>query len=106
MAVPIISVAQMREWEKATWASGQTEDAVMQRAGDAVAKVAQELTVDGDTILVLAGKGHNGEDAKYAAKFLRERNVRVVQVVDPKAGIEDLNAKLKESPALIIDGLF
>jgi ADP-dependent NAD(P)H-hydrate dehydratase / NAD(P)H-hydrate epimerase len=106
MPVPIITAAQMREWEKATWASGQTEDAVMLRAGRAVAKVAQELTSDWDTILILAGKGHNGEDAKYAAKFLSERNVLVVEVVDPKAAIEDLSAKLKEAPTLIIDGLF
>lgn len=43
MPVPVISVAQMREWEKATWASGQTEEAVMRRAGQAVARAAEKI---------------------------------------------------------------
>jgi len=36
MPLPIISVAQMREWEKATWASGQTEAFVIEQAGAVV----------------------------------------------------------------------
>ena len=31
MPVPVINVAQMREWEKATWAGGQTEAEVIRR---------------------------------------------------------------------------
>jgi NAD(P)H-hydrate epimerase len=96
----------MREWEKATWASGQTEDAVMRRAGQAVAACAQAITSPGDRVLVLAGKGHNGEDAKYAAKFLTGRDVNILQVLDPEATVRELKAVLKDSPKLIIDGLF
>ncbi|HKQ36711.1 MAG TPA: NAD(P)H-hydrate dehydratase [Verrucomicrobiae bacterium] len=106
MPVPVITVAQMREWEKATWASGQTEDAVMQCAGQAVARFAQTLTCAGDSILVLAGKGHNGEDAKYAAKFLSGREAKILEVFDPEAAIKEFKAALKTPPALIIDGLF
>lgn len=106
MPVPVITVAQMREWEKATWASGQTEDAVMQCAGQAVAKFAQTVTSAGDTILILAGKGHNGEDAKYATKFLSGRNAKILEVFDPETTIKELKIALKGSPALIVDGLF
>jgi hypothetical protein len=38
MPVPVISVAQMREWEKATWDSGQTEASVIMRVGERVAR--------------------------------------------------------------------
>ena len=31
MSCPIISVSQMREWEKATWATGRTEAEVIER---------------------------------------------------------------------------
>ena len=84
MPIPVISVAQMREWEKATWASGQNEDAVMRRAGHAVARAAERLTRPADSILVLAGKGHNGDDAAYAGDFIRERKLRLLRVIDPE----------------------
>lgn len=106
MPVPVITVAQMREWEKATWASGQSEDAVMRRAGQAVAEQAQKMTAPGERVLVFAGKGHNGEDAKYAAKFLTGREVKLLQVFDPDATFNEFKALLKDPPALIIDGLF
>jgi hydroxyethylthiazole kinase-like uncharacterized protein yjeF len=106
MPVPVITVAQMREWEKASWASGQTEDAVMRRAGQAVADHAQRLTSPGDRVFVLAGKGHNGEDAKYAAKFLSGRDVKIFDVFDPDTTLNEFKSAIKDPPALIIDGLF
>jgi ADP-dependent NAD(P)H-hydrate dehydratase / NAD(P)H-hydrate epimerase len=106
MPVPVITAAQLREWEKATWASGQSEDAVMRRAGQAVASYAQKIISSSDRVLVLAGKGHNGEDAKYAAKFLTGRDVKILEVFDPDATVKEFKAAVKEQPALIIDGLF
>src|SRR5687768_2775673 len=98
MPVPVITVAQMREWEKATWASGQTEDAVMRRAGQAVADHAQRLTSPGDRVFVLAGKGHNGQDAKYAAKFLTGREVKIFDVFDPDATLNEFKSAAKDRP--------
>ena len=66
MPVPIISIAQMRDWEQATWAAGQTEAEVIRRVGQSVARRALRLTQPGDLILILAGKGHNGADARGA----------------------------------------
>ena len=53
MPVPVITVAQMREWEKVTWSSGVTEDAVMRNAGAAVARCAERMTGEGDFVLFL-----------------------------------------------------
>src|SRR5260370_8884427 len=65
MPVPVISVAQMREWEKATWASGQSEEAVMRLAGQAVARPAQQPTPPGGFLSVLSAKGHNGDPPPF-----------------------------------------
>ena len=73
MPVPVISVAQMREWEKVTWSSGIKEDAVMRNAGKAIAALAEKLTRPDDLILFLAGKGHNGDDAAYGYDFITGR---------------------------------
>jgi len=106
MPLPIISVAQMREWEKATWASGQTEAAVIQQAGTAVARKAEQLTRPRDLILVLAGKGHNGDDARVAAEAIQERQVELLRVVDPETTLSQIEALLARKPALLVDGLF
>lgn len=108
MAIPVVSVAQMREWERATWATGKTEQAVIRRVGEIVAKRALALTKPGDTVLILAGKGHNGDDARCAREHLQDRQVAVVDVTDPaKAETrETVRRLLSQKPALVIDGLF
>ena len=57
MPIPVITVAQMREWEKATWATGQTEAEVIRRVGKRIAKRVRKFTRSSDAILVLAGRG-------------------------------------------------
>ena len=106
MPIPVISVAQMREWERVTWASGQKEETVMRRAGEAVARHAERMTKAGDRILILAGKGHNGDDARFAAESMREREVRLTPVSDVEKVTKDFPSLLASKPALIIDGLF
>jgi ADP-dependent NAD(P)H-hydrate dehydratase / NAD(P)H-hydrate epimerase len=106
MPMPVLTMAQMRDWEQATWAAGQTEDAVIRRVGHAVAQHALRLTRPGELILILAGKGHNGEDARCARAHLAERRVDVLDVMDPAADLPRLDALLGLRPALVIDGLF
>ncbi len=93
----------MREWEQATWAAGVAEEWVMRRAGAAVARVAVRMTGAGDEVLVLAGKGHNGDDARFAAEGLTGRAVRVVNVTDPAVAVKEVG---EFAGALIVDGLF
>src|SRR5215831_12999286 len=106
MALPILTIAQMREWEQATWVTGQTEGEVIRRVGKAVAQWANRLTSTGDLILILAGKGHNGEDARCAREHLGERRVDVLEVADPATDLPKLEALISLGPVLIIDGLF
>ena len=106
MPLPVISIAQMREWEKATWAAGQTEQNVIRRVGNAVAQHALLMTQPGDSILILAGKGNNGQDALAARESLTDRHAEVVEVKDPVVDIRALRAALAQKPRLIIDGLF
>jgi NAD(P)H-hydrate epimerase len=106
MPVPVISIAQMRDWEKATWAAGQTEDAVIRMVGERLAARALRMTHSGDTILILAGKGNNGADAKAARDHLTARKVELLEVSDPAADISRLDKLLARRPALVVDGLF
>jgi ADP-dependent NAD(P)H-hydrate dehydratase / NAD(P)H-hydrate epimerase len=106
MPVPIINVAQMREWEKATWAAGQTEAEVIRRVGEKVAEVALRMTRVGDGILILAGKGHNGNDARAARQHLRDRHLETLDVTAPEKDLAKLKVALRSRPALVIDGLF
>jgi NAD(P)H-hydrate epimerase len=96
----------MREWEKATWATGQTEIEVIRRVGECIARRARKLTGDDDTILILAGKGHNGDDARAAREFLAGRKVKLLDLLLPDSDLPPLEGALREKPALIIDGLF
>jgi len=105
--VPVISVEQMRQWEQATWAAGAKEADVIEKVGRAVARRLESLTKPGDTVLILAGSGHNGDDARAAAPHLREhRKVILVDVTSPKGAGVEIAAALKSPPAWIVDGLF
>lgn len=106
MPIPVVTVAQMREWEKVTWASGVKEDAVMRRAGTAVARLAERLTRPDDFVLFLAGKGHNGDDAAYAFDFIAQRRRELVRATDPAVAAKEIGAHLRRQPALLVDGLF
>jgi ADP-dependent NAD(P)H-hydrate dehydratase / NAD(P)H-hydrate epimerase len=96
----------MREWEHATWAARQTEAEVIRRVGECVARHALRLTQSGSLVLLLAGKGNNGQDARHAREHLRERRVEVLSVTDPATDFPELERLLALRPALVIDGLF
>ena len=106
MPVPVITIAQMREWEKSSWAAGKTEAEVIRRVGKCLASHALALTPPGALILILAGKGNNGADARAAREDLTERHIETLDVTDPAAALPKLEAQLASHPALIIDGLF
>jgi NAD(P)H-hydrate epimerase len=106
MPLPVLTIAQMREWEKATWATGQTEAEVIRRVGGCIACFALGLTRSGDRIAILAGNGNNGADALGAQSDLAHRRVDVLQVADPATDLAKLDTLLSLKPALIIDGLF
>src|SRR5689334_22508931 len=102
MPIPVITIAQMREWEQATWATGQTEAEVIRRVGACVAETALRLTHPDDSIVILAGKGNNGADVRAAQGQLNQRRVDFIDVKDPAADFSKLDAVLSLKPSLII----
>ncbi len=108
MSLPVISVQQMREWEQATWAAGQTEKEVIARVGKIVAARVLQLTSANEKILILAGKGHNGDDVRAALPHLHEHEIILIDVLDAKNGLEKFSLACKDArkPKLILDGLF
>jgi hydroxyethylthiazole kinase-like uncharacterized protein yjeF len=74
---------------------------LMERAGAAAAELAVSLVGDkGKDVLVLAGPGNNGGDAKVVAGILQERFFRVCLAEKP----EQIGQNVRWS--LIVDGLF
>jgi len=106
MPIPVVTVAQMREWEQKTWASGVKEDVVIRRAGAAVARLSEKLTKQDDLILFLAGKGHNGDDTAFGYEFINQRQRELIRVAEPEAAAAEFADRLRRQPALIVDGLF
>jgi NAD(P)H-hydrate epimerase len=106
MSIPVINITQMREWERATWASGQTEAEVIRRVGKKAARRARRLTYSDDSILILAGKGNNGKDARATQEFLTERKIELLEIAAPENFLPALETALAQKPTLIIDGLF
>jgi NAD(P)H-hydrate epimerase len=106
MPVPVINISQMRRWEQATWATGQTEAEVIRRVGEKIARLALRMTCSNDSILILAGKGHNGDDTRSAREFLTDRRVISLDVIDPRAALPELQRNISVAPVLIVDGLF
>jgi hydroxyethylthiazole kinase-like uncharacterized protein yjeF len=74
---------------------------LMQRAGAAAAELAATLVAeDRKDILVLAGPGNNGGDARIAAALLQEKFFRVTVASHPR------ELPLEKNWGLVIDGLF
>lgn len=94
MPQPIYLTGEIREIERK---AGDLP--LMERAGRAAADMAAELCA-GKDILVLAGPGNNGGDARIAAARLEERFFRVKVVSHPR------ELPLEKSWGLVIDGLF
>ncbi len=102
MPLPVISVAQMREWEERTWAAGTSVESVMQQAGEAVAAHIQTFALPDGPILFLIGQGNNGGDARLAAEALdKEWQTQILEVKDGTEPLPDI-AGVK----LVVDGLF
>jgi len=86
--IPVVSSAQMRTADAvAIDAVGESHaDVFMQRAGFAVARAAKRMLggTYGKRVLVVAGKGNNGNDGRIAAEWLGRWGVqvRIVGAVD------------------------
>lgn len=118
MSRPILTSEQMRAAEQSAIDAGTGVEALMERAGAALADAAYRFAGPLPT-LILCGPGNNGGDGYVAARHLAERGVqvRVAALSDPKGpaaqwarnqwrgDVEQLSADTEGSP-LLIDALF
>jgi hydroxyethylthiazole kinase-like uncharacterized protein yjeF len=94
---PIYLTEDIRRIERA---AGEVTPSLMERAGAAAAEIAATLASDkGKDVLVLAGPGNNGGDARVVAQLLKEKFFRVEVV-------SQINQIPQKSWSLVIDGLF
>jgi hydroxyethylthiazole kinase-like uncharacterized protein yjeF len=94
---PIYLTEQIRRIERE---AGEAVPPLMERAGAAAAGLAAEIASDRNKdVLVLAGPGNNGGDARVVAARLQEQFFRVTVAASP----EELPDK---AWGLVVDGLF
>ncbi|HYR36222.1 MAG TPA: NAD(P)H-hydrate dehydratase [Burkholderiales bacterium] len=97
MPSPIYLTDDIRRIEQA---AGAVSPPLMERAGAAAAELAARLASDKQKdILILAGPGNNGGDAKVLASLMRDQYFRVTLVDKPQIP-ED------KAWGLVVDGLF
>jgi len=115
--VPIVTAAEMRAAEQAVFASGVSQDSLMEQAGAAVARETARFAM-GRPILILAGPGNNGGDAYVAARLLQQwgHDVSLVATGAPAPGAAERMHALWHGPTsslyaarprpVLVDGLF
>jgi hydroxyethylthiazole kinase-like uncharacterized protein yjeF len=97
MSRPIYLTQDIRRIEQA---AGAVSPPLMERAGKAAAELAATLLPDtGRDVLILAGPGNNGGDARIVARLLQERFFRVTLA-------DTSNPRPGKNYNLLIDGLF
>jgi hydroxyethylthiazole kinase-like uncharacterized protein yjeF len=89
---PVHTRDELREADKAAIAKVGL-DILLARAGSAVATAALRILGQGygKRVVVIAGRGHNGDDGRVASALLARRGVRVIEI-DPGALPETLPA--------------
>ena len=115
---PILTAEQMRQAEAAAIAAGTSVEALMERAGAALAEAVHRFAGK-MPVLILAGPGNNGGDGYVAARYLAARgiNVRIAALAEPRTGaakwargkwdgaVETLTGATEPAP-LLVDALF
>src|SRR5215472_18840649 len=67
----------MRAAEEAAFASGVQVEALMNKAGEGVARAITKFFPKPGRCIVFAGKGHNAGDALFAAQCLEQRGWKI-----------------------------
>jgi hydroxyethylthiazole kinase-like uncharacterized protein yjeF len=102
--VPVVTPDEMAAIDRG---APEPVDVLIGRAGAAVARAALDLLggTYGRRVVVVAGKGNNGNDGREAARRLRARGVRVAEVAAGDVAALDPGPILRRSD-LVIDAAY
>ncbi|MSU33313.1 MAG: hypothetical protein EXS25_11810, partial [Pedosphaera sp.] len=103
---PVLTAQEMRNWEASSWEAGLNPQDVIQRAGSLIAKAILKRTRPNDRVLLVAGPGNNGNDARACALHLTDRDTLLIDVTDPELGLRQLHQALDLPFSLLLDGVF
>jgi NAD(P)H-hydrate epimerase len=94
----VVTVEEMRHLEAASDEAGHTYDAMMERAGQAVAQaIVSRRKVQDEKILLLIGPGNNGGDGLVAGRYLAQVGAQVIgYLYEPRDPAEDQNYRMLE----------
>jgi hydroxyethylthiazole kinase-like uncharacterized protein yjeF len=116
-AFPVLTAAEIRAAEQKAMDGGVSVDALMERAGAAIAEAVWRIA-GASEILVLCGPGNNGGDGYVAARLLKEHgaDVRLAASAPARAEAASRAAGLWDGPvesltgakkaATVVDALF
>jgi len=108
----VLTVAQMRSWETATWSAGIRAEDVIAQVGRKLGEWLLAQSGADDHLIFLAGRGHNGDDTRAASQWIGSRRSQgLLNIDDPDAESARVSAALEEPPAggarvWLVDGLF
>jgi NAD(P)H-hydrate epimerase len=118
VSASIVTSAQMRAAEQAAFARGISADALMEEAGEGIARAIAKFFPRAGKCVVFAGKGHNAGDAFVAARLLAERGWQIeTHLSHPEKELASLtsqkldalrqtgSAKSTTGPTIVLDGL-
>ncbi len=106
MAIPVLTRESMRSWEADSWAEGILKEEVIARVGQKIGQRIMDATIPGDSVLLLAGMGHNGDDVRAACRWILEREITLINFRDPISQLPYLENALARAPSLVVEGLF
>ena len=106
MSIPVLSVAAMRDWEERSWSQGIDPWDVIAQVGKKLAARYLSSSQVGDSLLLLAGPGHNGDDVRAMVPWLFQRRVELLSLNGKPDDLPRLEAHLSQGPNAVIEGLF
>ncbi|MCL7417144.1 MAG: NAD(P)H-hydrate epimerase [Halalkalicoccus sp.] len=86
----MITAARMGAVDRNAEALGVPRKQLMESSGNAVARAVREAADEGDSVVIIAGRGNNGGDALVAARFLDEYDCSIQLLGKPETISTDI----------------
>ena len=105
----VLTLAEHQAYDQASINAGIGLDQLIQHAGRVVAETIK-LRWSKRRVLILSGPGHNGDDGRVAAQYLRQSGWDVAEINLPLSNPQNFNANFIQDQfakaGLVVDALF